>query len=129
MSSILVERLDLRAKALDVVVPAGDSLSFTITVEDIGQIPNPVWSGAAKDADGNLEDFTCTPTASGCVATLYPAQTRALSQLGSGQQQKVVGASSPQLWRGRYDIQVAYDAGLVRTFVSGWLTIEEDVTP
>jgi hypothetical protein len=121
--------LDLRAAPLDVAMPAGDSLTFNITVEDITQIPNPVWSGTVKDDDGNTEDFTCTPTASGCTVTLYPAQTRALAESSTVREKhQVVGASSVKVWRGRYDVQVAYDTGMVRTLLKGWLELEEDVT-
>ncbi len=103
---------------------------FEIILDDIDNIPTPVWAGQVTDEDRTyVDDFVMTPTATGVVVELQPAQTRALGELG-GVSQRVVGVpgSEAPLWVGLFDVQLSYGEGLVRTMVRGTLSILKDVT-
>lgn len=118
--------LDFRPKTIDIICVAGDSISFNLTVVDIGNLTNPVFTGQVRDAgEINVEDFVVTPTVDGAVLRLTPAQTRSLSELPSSGG-VVVGGT--KVWKGRYDVQLAHDPDMVRTLIRGTLTIEMDVT-
>ena len=124
-------KLDFSPLRAELHVVAGDSCGVRVLVDDVGKIPNPVWTGQVRDANGNnAQDWTAVPEASGCLFYLSPTETRFLSQLpGARRVQSVVGVGkSVMLWTGQFDLQVAYDVGMVRTCVKGPIYIEADVT-
>jgi hypothetical protein len=127
---VITETLDFTPRRVDIKCKAGDSVVFEIILDDIANIPTPVWTAqVADERREHVDDFVMTPTATGTMVELQPAQTRALGELG-GTTQRVVGAvgSETPLWAGRFDVQLGYDAGLVRTLVRGVISILEDVT-
>lgn len=125
------EALDYSPVQIQVTVTAGDSVAFRVLVDDIANIPEPVWSAQVRDGKGdNVQDFMAVPEPDGCAFYLSPEQTRNLSLLpGARRQQVVVGVGrTVMLWQGEFDVQLAYDAGMVRTLARGTLKITWDVT-
>lgn len=117
-------RVDLRGTA-------GDSIVFTVTVDDISKLPNPVWKAQARDGEGNNpQEFRCEATADGVIVILDPDQTRTLSQLPSARRAQRVAnvGSAVAVWQGEYDLQVTHDPDMVRTLLQGAIFLQLDVT-
>jgi hypothetical protein len=126
----MTEKLDFRPERVDIYVAAGDSVSFTIRMRDPTALPGPTWSAQVRDLAGaNVQDFTITQLADGALVVLPPEATRELADLSSGQVAGTVGSSAfREVWRGKYDVQVVYGGGLVRTLINGMFSVSDDVT-